>query len=372
MIRPLLKKLLTADISNIEMVQKLLQQTFTTIESIHNEKPETPLMRMVIESVFKYCVAPAEYYYGDEKHVRALRNAAFEIADCVDNDKHEHAPAYHNRVHFIFVQLAGRMIEKRNTQTCQSMSAHMIARHAVINLIHDLGHNGSNNNIGDHYVPMMLETIAFDIARPILEKHGVDVTEDMMPIFYAVMATDSGLPHEILQDAYKHHFSLHGSQKRPQDWYKIIKKYPAHTWNDLYHLVHNLYSGAYGSDTCYAAACMADADIFPSFGMGDRRAYLETQKLDAEWKMAAAFFKKELPSLIDANGNTLPGPRLFALMKIVGCEMASDKRLQTRFLTAGARLLGDASAQSLQAAAEHELGAEATYQLYKGLKLSPR
>jgi hypothetical protein len=342
-------------------MQEVLEELYNRLEALHDDDVDAPLMQELMEIIFSNL--PSE---DGEARVYSLRNAAEEIAAQIDEDAKSPCPAYHNRKHFMFVQLAGRAIDSANIAFYNKFSHETslpqltsvdLACHAMANLTHDIGHPGGTNGSGKDYQPMKLEKESLARARPILERHYTD-PRDLKMIETIVKSTDPGLPHKIMIAAYDFHFNPRSASK-PEDWLGKFDQFDTETQRELQDLVDSLYSDA---KTTFLAASMGDADLLPSFGISEERNLKETEKLDREFENAG------LARLLNEQGEVSRAAQLFALLSVVGTRIVGDHH-RSNFRTPGAHALGSDTAQHLQLMAEEKLDMPVKEKVYQAVGL---
>ena len=342
-------------------MQEDLEELYDVLEALHEDDVDAPLMQELMGVIFSNF--PSQ---DGEARIYSMRNAAEEIAAIIDEDAKQASPAYHNRKHFIMVQLAGRAIDSANIAFYNKFSHETslpqltsvdLACHAMANLVHDIGHPGGTNGSGPDYQPMKLEKESLERARPILERHYTD-PRDLKMIETIVKSTDPGLPHKIMIAAYDSHFNPCSTNKR-EDWFDKFSAFDAETQKDLQDLVDSLYGDA---KTTFLAASMGDADLLPSFGISEERNRKETEKLDTEFEAAG------LARLLNEQGELSRASQLFALLSVVGTRMVGDD-YRSNFRTPGAHALGSDTAQHLQQLAEEQLEMPVKERVYAAVGL---
>ena len=357
------------DLKDVTSVKNDLHLLFELIENCDSLQPQTRLMSDITNSSVNFLT---KTYKTQSPNTESLLGAMSEIAEFIDNTNNQHRPAFHNRIHFAFVQLSGRVIDTYNCQFKTSfghetllpaLSDHDLVRNALIDTIHDLGHTGGGNTHNGVYTPLLMENRSLDLAQSFFDKAGID-KKDQDIIRFSVQASDPNLPHEILHHAYDAHFNRHCSSSVSfKQWDKKFQIFDKKTRSDLSELTRALYEDPVIS---FSAARLADADIFASFGLHVDRTNTETIKLDQEMQHAKG------PALCDAEGKPLAAARLFALYKIMGTRLVqSQQEIKAMFRTPGAQWLGGDVAFQLQSQAEAQLGEPAVISLRQKIGLQP-
>lgn len=331
---------------------------------IEPNKPEQGLAGQVVVVIFGHLERDCPE--SDRARFVALKNAAVALAEHIDVANRKHRPAFHNRGHMLQVVLSGRAIDRANAEV-QGMTGSLLpelsvadmACTAVADLLHDLDHDGGSNNVNGVYHPMKNEMTSLAHALPFLRCAGVG-QGDIRRIIAMVQATDPGLPKDIMRAAYQWHFA--GRQDSPQDWKSKVADFSGREQRQLQQLAQRLYGDR---KTAFMAARLGDADLLASFGLGEQRSKEETQKLHRE------FLQNSAGMLCDDSGEPLPGPRLFALLKILGGHRQESGAYRVAFTTPGAQWLGGGTASRFQQNSEAMLGTEATAQIYKAAGVTP-
>ncbi len=326
-----------------------LERLFNKLGKAHDTDPHVPLMRNLMDIVLRHHMG-----VDGEARIYALREACETIADEIDRDAlKSNQPSFHNRKHFMFMQLAGCAIDSKNVALYSEFSHEMnipklndtdLACLVVARAMHDLGHPGGTNGSGKKYKPMELENAAIERARPILELCHVD-PRDMKVIETIVRATDPGLPHKIMVEAYNFHFNPH-TYKEALYWDEMFKDFDEGTQEQLRDLTKALFTD---SKLCFMAACLCDSDTMPSFGISKEMNYDTTAMLNDE------FVENGLPPLLDDQGQMIPMGQAYALVNVVGTRPTGDGQYAANFRTPGAHRLGSPMARQLLLNAEEML-----------------
>lgn len=365
-----LDNLLGKDIGHLAEARAELAHMCDWVEQADQEYRDKAVMARTMQAVFDHLRPHVDT--NEQKRFDALENAAAEIAAHIDVANISNRPSFHNRGHFLFVQICGRIIDQLNNDVIRQLGHEMtlpvlspcdMACSAVIDLLHDLDHTGETNGAGENYQPMKLESMAIEHAMPILQEHGVGQS-DINMIRAAVLASDPGLPKEIMRGAYDWHFTTRSKAlPDPVIWMEKFSGFDPATQKQLAELTSTLYGD---QKAAFLAARLGDADLFASFGMDEGRSRLETQKLDEE------FHENGAGMLCDEQGNPLPQARLFALLKILGGRHSPfGGMFEVGFTTPGAQLLGGDNARQFQEDAQQMLGVEGAGKLYQMIGLRP-
>jgi len=351
-----------SDIEHLDHVKRGLGEVFDQVEKADQKGFDSPVMTDMMQEIFgllKSDITPKE-----QSRFAALERAAMAIAAHIDTQNQIYRPEFHNRGHFLFVQLAGRLIDRLNQNLMRQLGRDLklpvlspadLACSAAIDLLHDLDHTGGTNTIEGVYQPMQLENRALEHALPILQNQGVG-PEDIALITTAVRASDPALPKEIMQQAYAWHFTFCNQAPVNVAIYDDkFSNYDPQTRQQLTELANNLYGD---EKAAFLAARLGDADLFASFGMDEARSRLETQKLNRE------FLQNGAGILCDPQGE--PQGRLYALLKILGGKLSLfSGAFEVGFTTPGAQLLGGENARLFQKNAQEMLGLEGCSKIYQ-------
>jgi hypothetical protein len=333
---------------NAKNVTLDLERLFKKLGNAHDRDPSTPLMRNMMDIVMLHHMS-----IDGEARIYTLREACKAIADEIDRDALAPAPPFHNRKHFMFMQLAGCAIDAKNAALYHQFKHEMripklndtdLACLMVARAMHDLGHPGGTNGGGDKYQPMKFENAAIERARPIFELNNVD-PRDIKTIEMIVRATDPGMPHKIMMEAYNFHFNPY-TPKEALYWDEMFKDFDEDTQAQLGELTKALFTDP---KLCFMAACLCDSDTLPSFGVSKDMNYQTTVDLNNE------FIENGLPPLLDDKGQMIPAGQAYALVNVVGTRPTEDGQHEANFRTPGAHHLGSAVARQLQLNAEEML-----------------
>jgi hypothetical protein len=354
----------------------------TTAHIAATATPDTPVMTAVIQGL----QAGLQHMQkrGDLSHtfresaeelteaattIAPLADATLALAGWIDQDaKTPRQTPYHNRLHFVGATLAGFAITRAHLSLQTESPLPPVGapvgisdfhRNMFTQAAHDIGHPGTNNGQGPDYVPMQLENQSLGLAMPFLTDAGVS-SRDIDIIGTAILLTDPATPKKVVDLAARHHFS---GLPLPRPVYNLWLETTVHRLtaptdqNALRFLGASLRDDP---EKALAAATMADADLFGSFGLGAETGAFWTRRLHAEFAQNAIDATKAVP-LVDANGTPLPGGQLFALYSIVGTTRDPLTGAPAcTFETPGGNLLGRQNALMIQKDAEQKLGPKAT------------
>jgi len=215
-------------------------------------------------------------------------------------------PAYHNRAHNIFV-MAVRLVRGQSLLSHQRSvtAADHVAelRDLTAALGHDLGHDGTSNNLGGTYRPLRLERLSTDYLVPLLSEAGVE-REDQDHIRLSVWATDPVLSGEMLYHAARTHFASPLFALPHEKIVAQIDTHPAETRSFL----TELFTALERNPALTASAlALKSADMVSGYGLGESTSLKIAYDLEAELKI----------KLVD-NGKCLAEPDLFVMMNFVG------------------------------------------------------
>lgn len=92
---------------------------------------------------------------------------------------------YHNAEHNMKVSLMAIRLAAASTD----LTVHDKTKLMIAAAIHDLGHDGKGNGVGENHVPYRLEKQSFELAKPFLEKMGMS-DDDLEDIKTMILGTD--------------------------------------------------------------------------------------------------------------------------------------------------------------------------------------